>query len=292
MIASRAGIRLSPPSSEKRGVDEGLQRLGLRQLEQDAALVVAGQLRLVGVLLDRLAHPAAAFAVLDVLVLDADRTAVGLLQPGDDVAQLEAGGDAADVVRELAVEISFGDAVGVETEQRIGGAVVQSQRVEVADGVADVAVGVDQTIDALLVAASGLGRDLQQVGVLDAAAAAPAGAQHRLLVALGGGPGEAEVEALEEQLPVRADAGGVCLPGAVELFDESGVGLAGGIGRGGHVVLGLLCGRLCGRGPQRFDAPRAGRSCATVSGRTRWADESRQVHAQIIVRYPKRPQSG
>ena len=67
-------------------LQEGLERLGLVELEQDAQLLLAGRLHVR--LLDALLDPLALLGIHDVHVLDAGGAAVGVAQDAEDVAQL------------------------------------------------------------------------------------------------------------------------------------------------------------------------------------------------------------
>src|SRR5690606_32037952 len=86
-------------------LQEGLERLGLVELEQDPQLLLARGLDVR--LLDPLLDPPALLGVLDVHVLDADGAAVGVTQGAEDVAQLHepAAVAAEGAGGELAVEV-------------------------------------------------------------------------------------------------------------------------------------------------------------------------------------------
>src|SRR5204863_800442 len=81
-----AALEAEPLRPHELRLQEGLERLGLVELEQDAQLLLAGRLlvRLLVTLLD----PPALLGVLDVHVLDADRAAVGVAQDAEDRAHL------------------------------------------------------------------------------------------------------------------------------------------------------------------------------------------------------------
>ena len=92
-------------------------------------------------------------AILDVLVLDGDRAAVGGLEVVDDLAQRRALRHAIDAVTgELAIKVRLRDAEGLGLEVDVLELVIEAERVEVAGQVADVAKGIDQAVGALLVA--------------------------------------------------------------------------------------------------------------------------------------------
>ncbi len=137
--------------ADELGLQEGLERLGLVELEQDPQLLLAGRLHVR--LLDALLDPAALLGVLDVHVLDADGAAVGVAQDAEDVAQLHepaalaaerAGG-------ELAVEVPQRQAVRLDLEVGVA-ALLVLERVGVGHDVAAHAVGVDQLEDPGLLA--------------------------------------------------------------------------------------------------------------------------------------------
>ena len=132
--------------ADELGLQEGLERLGLVELEQDAQLLLAGRLHVR--LLDALLDPAALVGIHDVHVLDAGGAAVGVAQDAEDVAQLhEAAALAAEGAgRELAVEVPQGQAVRLDLEVGVA-ALAVLQRVGVGHQVAAHAVGVDQLED-------------------------------------------------------------------------------------------------------------------------------------------------
>ena len=137
--------------ADELGLQEGLERLGLVELQQDPQLLLAGRL---GVrLLDPLLDPAALLGIHDVHVLDAGGAAVGVAQDAEDVAQLHepatlaaerAGG-------ELAVEVPQGQAVRLDLEVGVA-ALAVLERVGVGHHVAAHPVGVDQLEDPGLLA--------------------------------------------------------------------------------------------------------------------------------------------
>ena len=137
--------------ADELGLQEGLERLGLVELEQDPQLLLAGRLHVR--LLDALLDPAALLGVLDVHVLDADGAAVGVAQDAEDVAQLhEAAALAAERAGgELAVEVPQRQAVRLDLEVGVA-ALLVLQRVGVGHDVAAHAVGVDQLEDPGLLA--------------------------------------------------------------------------------------------------------------------------------------------
>ena len=146
-----AALEAEPLLPDELGLQEGLEGLGLVELEQDPQLLLAGRL---GVrLLDALLDPPALLGVHDVHVLDAGRAAVGVAQDAEDRAQLHeppalaaerAGG-------ELAVEVPQGEAVRLHLEVGVA-ALAVLQRVGVGHHVAAHAVGVDQLEDPGLLA--------------------------------------------------------------------------------------------------------------------------------------------
>ena len=78
-----AALEGEPLLADELGLQEGLERLGLVELQQDPQLLLAGRL---GVrLLDPLLDPAALLGIHDVHVLDAGGAAVGVAQDAEDV---------------------------------------------------------------------------------------------------------------------------------------------------------------------------------------------------------------
>ena len=143
---------VSPPSrreallADELGLQEGLERLGLVELQQDPQLLLARRLRVR--LLDPLLDPAALLGIHDVHVLDAGGAAVGVAQDPEDVAQLhERPALAAERAgRELAVEVPQRQAVRLDLEVGVA-ALAVLERVGVGHHVAAHAVGVDQLED-------------------------------------------------------------------------------------------------------------------------------------------------
>ena len=131
-------------------VEEGLQRLGVREPREDAQLLFAREGRRVLRCLHALLQPPLDGRILAVHVLDADGAAVGPLEVGEDLAQGHlalAGGEVAG--GERLVELLFGEAEVLDLE--LGrGRLEQPERVEIREEVAADAVGVDQLSDLLL----------------------------------------------------------------------------------------------------------------------------------------------
>ena len=145
-----AALEAEPLLADELGLQEGLERLGLVELEQDAQLLLAR--RLLVRLLDALLDPAALLGVLDVHVLDADGAAVGVAQDAEDAAQLHEPAVAAEGAGgELAVEVPQRQPVRLDLEVGVA-ALLVLQRVGVGHHVAAHAVGVDQLEDAGLLA--------------------------------------------------------------------------------------------------------------------------------------------
>lgn len=139
-------------------------------------------------------------------VLVADGAAVGLLELAEDLAEGEDGavvgeetGHPPNAEEELAVEVSFGEAVEGKVEVVRDGAVVESERVELGLHVAVNLVGTDEE---------------EELHALLDGLAGEAG---------GGGRGLAE-EVAEEVVPGFVDGGGVGLPCALELLEVDAAG--------------------------------------------------------------------
>ena len=155
-----AALEAEPLLTHELRLQEGLERLGLVELEEDPQLLLAG--RLAVRLLDPLLDPAALLGVHDVHVLDAGRPAVRVAQDAEDGAQLhEPPALAAERPgRELAVEVPQRQAVRLHRQVGVA-ALAVLQRVGVGHQVAAHAVGVDQLEGAGLLA------DLVVVGERD-----------------------------------------------------------------------------------------------------------------------------
>jgi hypothetical protein len=128
-------------------VQEALEALGLDHLLEHALLAREVERRVVARRLHPVPQPLLALGVGDVHVLDADRAAVGLAQPVEDLAQrgaiafaLEAAG------HELAVEVPERQAVGGRVQVAVRRPVAV-ERVEVGHQVPAHAVVVDQLQD-------------------------------------------------------------------------------------------------------------------------------------------------
>ncbi len=121
------------------------------------------------------------------------------MQMGDDLPQGCARRHAMDAIAgEFAIEVALAQAEGAQFEAGMAGGVVEAQRIKRADDMADIAVGVDQSIGTLLVPAprdggGGLGTGGWRRGCGVVATLARA----RTL--------EAEVESREEDLPFTID---------------------------------------------------------------------------------------
>ncbi len=145
-----AALEAEPLLADELGLQEGLERLGLVELEQDPQLLLAR--RLLVRLLDPLLDPAALLGVLDVHVLDADGAAVGVAQDAEDRAHLHEPALAAEGAGgELAVEVPQRQPVRLHLEVGVA-ALAVLQRVGVGHHVAAHAVGVDQLEDPGLLA--------------------------------------------------------------------------------------------------------------------------------------------
>ena len=139
-----------PLLADELGLQEGLEGLGLVELQQDPQLLLAR--RLLVRPLDALLDPAALLGIHDVHVLDADGAAVGVAQDAEDRAHLHEAALAAEGAgRELAVEVPQGQAVRLDLEVGVA-ALAVLQRVGVGHQVAAHAVGVDQLLDPRLLA--------------------------------------------------------------------------------------------------------------------------------------------
>ena len=140
-----AALEAEPLLADVLGLQEGLERLGLVELGEDAHLLVVGGL---GVRpLDLVLDPLPLLRVLDVHVLDADGAAVGVAQHAEDVAQLGAAPAAEAAGDELAVEVPEGEAVVVDVEVGVR-ALAVLERVDVGHQVAAHAEGVDELLHA------------------------------------------------------------------------------------------------------------------------------------------------
>ena len=144
-----AALEAEPLLADELRLQEGLERLGLVELVQDAQLLLARWLHMR--LLDALLDPLALLGVLDVHVLDAGRAAVRVAQDAEDAAQLhEALGPEA-AGGELAVEIPQRQRVGADLEVGVA-ALAVLERVGVGHHVAAHPVGVDHLEDPRLLA--------------------------------------------------------------------------------------------------------------------------------------------
>ena len=194
-------------------VEKFLEELGFMDAAEDADFLGLGERGLEAGRLDAVLQPAAAVGILDVGVFGADVTAVGLLERGDDVAELHLPAAEVGAGVEGRVEIGGGEVELLEGKFRDGrGGVVE--RIEVRLEVADRAIGVDEVVNAGLFEA-----------VDDGDAAGGRGAV--------GGSGErggegavaiAKGETLEKGAPCGVDGVGIIKPGLIHLFDHSRVG--------------------------------------------------------------------
>ena len=170
--------------------------------------------------LDPILQPTTAIGVLNVRVFDADVAAVGLLERGDDVAQLHLAAVEIRACVKRGVEIGVGEVKLFEGKfgERSGRG---AERIEVRLEVADRAVGVDEVVDAGLLEAV----DDVDVGG-GVGGTGESGGEGAVVVA--------EAETLEEGAPGGVDRIGLVEPGLIHLLDHGGVG----VGRDGHGIHG------------------------------------------------------
>ena len=126
-------------------LQEGFECLCGVELAQDAQLLFAGGLAVRS--LKAVLEPGTFFRILDVHVLDARGTAVGITQHAEDLAQLEHRLAAESAGGPLAVQVPQGQAVVQDVQVRVA-ALDVLQRVGVRHQVAAHAVSVDQLLDA------------------------------------------------------------------------------------------------------------------------------------------------
>ncbi len=126
-------------------MEETLERLRLVELLEDAAPLLVGERGRghFGVLLD----PRLLVRLLDVHVLDADRSAIRVAQQTEDGGELHAGPAAEATRGELAVEVPQRQAVGEGVELGVDHRRVLAQWVQVGDEVAPYPVHVDELED-------------------------------------------------------------------------------------------------------------------------------------------------
>jgi hypothetical protein len=206
------------------GVQIALQRLGLGDHAQEAALVLGapGWRRATG--LQPGLDPALLRHIREVHVLGADGAAVGLAQRLEDLAQrglLGRGGKAAG--GETLAEVGLGEAIESRIELLDGRPLGAFERIELGPAVAEEAIGIDelQHGDLLLVRAGARGRGAQraELGTLGE------GGDHRGVgdVAAGGAAGQV-LQPVEIIAPDLGNRGRVLEIGLVELLDEGRIG--------------------------------------------------------------------
>ncbi len=132
--------------AEEFGVEEPLEALRLDQLGEYPSLLVGadGRCRSLGVLLD----PQFLVGLLDVHVLDARRSAVGVAQHAEDLAERHPGAAGQPSGGELTVEVPQAEPVGDRVELVVDLRRLLAQRVEVGDEMASNPVHVDELEDA------------------------------------------------------------------------------------------------------------------------------------------------
>ena len=148
-LLERRDQRLAAVEAEALGagvfdVEEFLEAFGFDQLVEDGALAFAGEADLLVAALDALLDPALLRGVGDVHELDAERLAIGAAQDGDDLAHRREFEAEHHVEENLAVEIGFGEAVGLRIELGFVRLDLDAERIELGVEVAADAVGADQ----------------------------------------------------------------------------------------------------------------------------------------------------
>jgi len=149
MICSSAGISDSAPSRPKRLVPVNLrsqnsQTLGFDQLVQDRAPALAGKTDFLVGAFDTFLNPGLLRAVGDVHELDAERLAVSALADRDDLPQARVFHAEHMIEEDLAVEITFREAVGARIEFLAIARRFDPERVELGVEMAAHAIGADQ----------------------------------------------------------------------------------------------------------------------------------------------------
>ncbi len=132
--------------AEELGVEEPLEALRLDQLGEQPALLVAADRRRRS--LDVLLDPQLLVGLLDVHVLDTRRSAVGVAQHAEDLAQRHPGAAGQPSGGELTVEVPQAEPVGDRVELVVDLRRLLAQRVEVGDEMAPHPVHVDELEDA------------------------------------------------------------------------------------------------------------------------------------------------
>jgi hypothetical protein len=212
------------------GVQKALEQLGLVQAAQDTRLLVLGEGGLVPVRLHPILQPASHLGVLNVSVLDADASAVGLAQAGDQFPQ----GDATPVQVvpgiEGAIEVRLAqpELLQGEARRRLGRS---GERIEVRVDVTDRTVMVDQAVDLGLLERV-IGRGEPRCG--------PGGCGAGLACGGWSGAGR-EGEPMEKGVPRGIDGLRILQPGSIGRVDDVGIG-PGGQGEGVHGREGGLTG--------------------------------------------------
>ncbi len=191
-------------------LQELLETLGGNEAVEDGATLGSVEVGAVELGLHLLLEPAALLRVLDVQVLDAERAAVGRLEPGDQLAQRRPGLAAAEVAGvDDPIEVGLAEAELRRLEERMARWRL-GERIQPRHEVTELAVGVHEVDGA---------EDGRRRGTHDRPAAV--------------GP---EVEPGEEGRPARVDRAGVGEPAAVLLVDVVGVRERDTCQRTGHVV--------------------------------------------------------
>ena len=125
-------------------VEESLECLGPVQSREDGFALERSDVALGP--LDLLLDPRLLLDVLDVHVLEPDRSGVGVAQHAEDVAQRHRCAAREATGRELAVEVPDGEAPVDRVELRVGLGLLATERIEVGDQVAAHAVHVDELV--------------------------------------------------------------------------------------------------------------------------------------------------
>jgi hypothetical protein len=135
-------------------VQECLEDLGVRQLAEQAALLVGPQLASVRPIFEPLANPRLDAEIIDVHVLDAGEPAVGRAESCEDLAQRQDRGLAAQMHREARVVILLREAVVRGIELGMRDRLMEAERIELGEDVSALAMRPHELIDAELARAA------------------------------------------------------------------------------------------------------------------------------------------
>jgi hypothetical protein len=196
-------------------LDEPLKSLRTDELLKHLQALLTRQRNLALVLLEVLEEPAALFRIGDVRELQADRPAVGLLQPLDKLAERHRALGVHDRKAHLPIKVRLGQAI-VRERELLGALLLAAEGIGLGRGVAEPPVIGDERIDACLEIGGSSSRLADRRCIR---------AGHRV----------AKIKALEERTDVGRDRRGVCTEACVLLVEVLGVPTVdgGGIGRDG-----------------------------------------------------------